>query len=175
MFILILTIFFTVLVPAVDASERGIGVRPSSIEVGEDVSFPYTQNVSVRNLSNRTEWIEVNASGVQIEPGRFSLDTGESRYVRVTFDGPAKGEVRISATRVSPEGLETGTGIVVPYSVGEEGATDHDYVMAAAVTGIWPDISIRYILLGLAILPILFFFSYLMAAVWRDENDTINT
>ena len=108
------------------ALERGIGVTPAKIEVGQNVEWPYTFPITVTNLSSETENFEVTFDKdedtiVSVSPGRFSLDALVSARVLVAFDPPAgrsaEGIVEVVSTRTSPEGFTTGTGVKIPFHI----------------------------------------------------------
>jgi len=106
-------------------SGRGIGVSPAKIEIGEVSEWPYTVPVFVTNFSAETEFFEIvfeadDTSFISINPGRFPLESGEQKQVLLAFDNPvveSSGIIKISGTRISPEGFVTGTGIEVPFYV----------------------------------------------------------
>lgn len=111
------------------AQERGIGVSPANIEIGQNVEWPYTVDLAVTNLSSETENFEVTFdknAGVVVSalPGRFSLKSGERGLVMVTFEEPrrrADGLVKIVSTKTSPDGFTTGTGVKLPFRVEAQG------------------------------------------------------
>jgi len=102
------------------AQTRGIGVSPARIDAPE---IPHTTALFVTNLSSDKELFEV--TGVIANPGRFVLKRGETGRIIVNFDEAKEGVIRVSATRVSSEGLTTGTGIEIPYKVGEPSVRLH--------------------------------------------------
>jgi len=97
-----------------DAQDRGIGVSPARID---SIEVPYTIPLFVTNFSSDKELFEV--TGVIANPGRFVLESGETGRIIINFEEPEEGVIRVSATRVSSEGLTTGTGIQIPYKVGD--------------------------------------------------------
>lgn len=111
------------------AQERGIGVTPAKIEIPEGVEWPYAVPVEVFNLSSAKEQFEVTleAPPIQrlsagVEPGRFSLESGEKRKILVTFEDPRRetsGFVKIAAMG-KEENFPTGTGIKIPFSIASE-------------------------------------------------------
>ena len=114
------------------AQERGIGVTPAKIEVGQNVEWPYTFPITVTNLSSETENFEVTFDKdedtiVSVSPGRFSLDALVSARVLVAFDPPAggaaEGIIEVVSTRTSPEGFTTGTGVRIPFQIGKADST----------------------------------------------------
>lgn len=117
-----LVVFF-LFVPDVDAQNRGIGVSPAKIEVGNNVEWPYTVPLLVTNFSSERELFEVTVekgegTEVSFNPGRFTLESNQTGRVLVTFEKPEQGlsgMIRIAATRVLPEGLTTGTGVKIPF------------------------------------------------------------
>jgi len=107
------------------AQERGIGVSPSSIEIGQNVEWPYTIPLTVTNLSSETENFEITFEKdentvVSASPGRFSIDAGARTRVLVVFEEPrgmAEGLVKVVSTKTSPEGFTTGTGVKIPFYI----------------------------------------------------------
>lgn len=95
------------------AQDRGIGVSPARIDAEK---VPYTTALFVTNYSSDKELFEI--TGVIANPGRFVLEAGETGRIIVNFEEPGEGVIRVAATRVSSEGLTTGTGIQIPYKVG---------------------------------------------------------
>ena len=110
---------------SVVAQERGIGVTPAKIEVGQNVEWPYTFPITVTNLSSETENFEVTFEKdedtiVSVSPGRFSLNAGASARVLAVFEeqrSTAEGLVKIVSLRTSPEGFTTGTGVKIPFQI----------------------------------------------------------
>ena len=124
---------------AVFGAVRGVGVRPASIEAS---FFPYTEQLFVQNLSAEKEWIEItidkHADLFSLEPGRFSLEPGAVARVLVTFEEPEQstsGNILVAATRVSPQGLETGTGMKIPFRLRKN--VPSEYVFVASLEGIF--------------------------------------
>jgi hypothetical protein len=111
------------------AQERGIGVTPAKIEVGQNVEWPFAVPITVTNLSSETENFEVTfekdvGTIVSVSPGRFSLDSGASARVLVTFEQPRgkmEGLVKVVSSRISPEGFTTGTGVKIPFYIMAQG------------------------------------------------------
>lgn len=110
------------------ARERGIGVSPANIVIGQNAEWPYTVPLTVTNLSSETENFEVTfekdeGTIVSASPGRFSLDEGASARVLVTFERPrgaAEGLVKVVSIRTSVEGFTTGTGVKIPFRLAAE-------------------------------------------------------
>lgn len=131
----------------VRAQERGIGVSPANIEIGQTTEWPYTVPLLVTNLSSETESFEVTfekeeGMSVSVVPGRFSLGVGEVGRVLVVFEKPkreSRGFVKVAAIRTSPaspslggpEGFTTGTGVKIPFLISGESNTK--FLSAAAV------------------------------------------
>ena len=121
------------------ASERGIGVSPAKIEIGEGVEWPHTIPITVTNFSSEAENFEVTFKKeeemiVSVVPGRFLLGVGEVGRVLVVFEKPKRetqGLVKVAAIRTSSEGFTTGAGVKIPFEVGEE--EDSRKFLAAAV------------------------------------------
>lgn len=109
------------------AQERGIGVSPAKINIDQNVEWPYTVPIIVTNFSEQQEQFEV--FGAQANPGRFMLEAGASRRVMVTFDESGEGEVKVLSMRMSEEGLNTGTGVKIPFRVAE--ANDSRFLAGA--------------------------------------------
>ncbi|GEM_PF-3277767 len=109
------------------AQERGIGVSPARIEIGQNMELPYTVPITVTNLSSETESFEVmfdkdKGTIVSASPGRFSLDAGVNTRVLVTFEDPRSqtdGLIKVVSLRVSADGLTTGTGVKIPFRIGK--------------------------------------------------------
>ncbi len=129
-FLIFLSVAFLFAVSNVFAQERGIGVSPANIEIGENAEGPYTVSLTVTNLSSETESFEVTfekdeGTIVSSSPGRFSLDAGANTRVLVAFDPPAGGSaeglVRVVSTRTSPDGFTTGTGVKIPFHIEAQG------------------------------------------------------
>jgi len=124
-FLIFLSIAFLCTVSDVFAQERGIGVSPSNIEIGENAEWPYTVPMVVTNLSSEAENFEVTfekdeGTIVSASPGRFSLDAGAHTHVLVVFEEPrgaVEGLVKVVSIRTSPEGLTTGTGVEIPFRI----------------------------------------------------------
>ena len=127
------------------AQERGIGVSPAKIEIGQNAEWPYTIPITVTNFSSEAENFEVTFEKnvdtiVSAAPGRFSLDAGGSARVLVTFEEPrrlaeaelssAEGFVEILSMRTSPEGFTTGTGLKIPFRI--EAQNDSTKFLAGA-------------------------------------------
>ena len=110
---------------SVTAQERGIGVSPAKIEIGQGVEWPYTVPIAVTNFSSQAENFEVTFekgedTDISALPGRFALDAGVSGRVLVTFEKPrqtAEGLVKVVSTRTSLEGFTTGTGVKIPFRI----------------------------------------------------------
>ncbi len=105
------------------AETRGIGVSPSKIILSGEESYPVSIDVTITNFSESREWVEISFSKnlapfALAEPGRFALEGGSARKIKVVFDQPKSlkdsGVIRISASRTSAQGFSTGTGIEIP-------------------------------------------------------------
>ena len=110
-----LIVILLFIAPDVVAQTRGIGVRPSTIDVEDVEEWPYTTSLFVTNLSEGPEFFEV--TGVAAYPGRFVLEGKETNRVLLTFERPEQGTIRVVAKKENSEGLTTGTGMEVPFSV----------------------------------------------------------
>lgn len=110
-----------------NAQERGIGVSLAEITITNQVDFPYTVPITVTNFSESEEQFEV--SGAAASPGRFSLKSMESKRVLVTFEEPAEGELKVLSLQTSQNGLSTGTGVKIPFSV--QGESDSVFLASA--------------------------------------------
>jgi len=108
-------ILFTVNFSSADAQMRGVGVSPAVIDIEDVEEWPYTTSLFVTNLSEDPEFFEV--TGVAAYPGRFVIEGKETSRVLLTFERPEQGTIRVVAKKENSEGLTTGTGMEVPFSV----------------------------------------------------------
>ncbi len=114
-----LIIFIFLCIPFFAVSQsRGIGVTPAEINLDEKP--PSSFFITVKNLSSEKEWVEITfsaelASSAFSDPGRFFISGGASRKVLLVFDEvKERGSVRVSSSRISAEGVSTGTGVEIP-------------------------------------------------------------
>jgi len=107
--------FFLVLFDGVDAQTRGVGVSPATIDIEDVEEWPYTTSFFVTNLSEDPEFFEI--TGVAAYPGRFVLEGKETNRVLLTFEHPEQGTIRVVSKKENSEGLTTGTGMEVSFSV----------------------------------------------------------
>ncbi len=111
-----------------EAQTRGIGVTPANIEVQSMQEWPFAAPLFVTNFSSQEELFEITFDRnmdtiVSADPGRFVLEGGDTGRILLTFENPngtSNGIIRIASARTLPEGLTTGTGIEVPFSISSD-------------------------------------------------------
>ena len=141
--IIVFLVSIIVLPSTILADTRGISVSPSEILEDFVTQWPMTADVRITNPSASYEWIEIivesrSDDGVTVAPSRFPLSGGKTARVSITFGEPegdkSIGVIRISASRNNPEGLNTGTGVEIPYVVSKDVLRAGD--LRAAVGGL---------------------------------------
>lgn len=150
------------------AQVRGIGVHPGTITIPHERTQPFAIPVTVTNFSDTPEWIEVTLSrnlvgSIHSDPGTFALSPKEARVVHVVITKPdtvtEKGSINISGVHTSPQGVRTGTGIVLAV-VPEKDTQDETNILLGASLGHMPTPLPTTLILGAL-------FLVLLSLLWR--------
>ncbi|MBI2577647.1 MAG: hypothetical protein HYV77_02275 [Candidatus Wildermuthbacteria bacterium] len=151
---------------------RGIGVSPAQIRVENISEWPHSVKMYITNFSAEKEWIEItldkkSEGDIIVDPARFALEGEKRGVVLLTFGESVsrkkfEGVIKVQATRILPEGLATGTGIEIPFSVAGDKieAKDKDSFLLAALGSIGNArgfVGLGLILLGIAAIVALLF------------------